>query len=192
LNYSTAEFQISAYNVDQLPPSDKPEIVFSGKSNVGKSSLINKLFNRKRLARVSGAPGKTASINYYSCDDVWFVDLPGYGFARVSRGEKSNWAELVDGYLKAERKIAVLIQLLDIRHKPSEDDMQMIYFLKETKCNFLIALTKADKLKKSELAARLEEFPKEIAEFGEIPFIVTSAENGEGINKLKHIIEDSI
>lgn len=183
---------MSAYKVEQLPPSDKPEIVFSGKSNVGKSSLINKLFNRKRLARVSCEPGKTASINYYSCDDIWFVDLPGYGFARVSREEKSNWAVLVDGYLKAERNIALLIQLIDIRHKPSEDDMQMLYFLKQTHCKFLIALTKCDKLKKTELAKRLEEFPEEIAEFGEIPFIATSAENGEGIINLKHIIESSI
>jgi GTP-binding protein len=183
---------MSAYKVEQLPPSVQPEIVFSGKSNVGKSSLINKLFNRKKLARVSGEPGKTASVNYYSCDNVWIVDLPGYGFARVSRDEKRNWAVLVDGYFKAERKIAILIQLIDIRHKPSEDDMQMLYFLKETNCNFIIALTKCDKLKKAELAKRLEEFPKEIAEFGEIPFIATSTENGEGIAQLKKIIENNI
>jgi GTP-binding protein len=183
---------MSAYKVEQLPPPDRLEIVFSGKSNVGKSSLINKLFSRKKLARVSNVPGKTASINYYSCDNAWIVDLPGYGFARVSRDEKKNWAVLVDGYLRADRKIALLIQLIDVRHKPSEDDMQMLYFLKETNCQFLIALTKCDKLKKAELAKRIEEFPKEIAEFGGIPFIVTSAENGEGIDDLKHIIEKSL
>src|SRR5699024_8784442 len=115
-------FELAAGRKDQLPKADVPEIVFSGKSNVGKSSLINKLVNRKALARVSATPGKTATINFYRLPDCRLVDLPGYGYAKVSKGERDRWASLVEGYFAQKRNVALVIQLVDMRHKPTADD----------------------------------------------------------------------
>ena len=185
MNYQKADFQASYGLSSQLPDSDRPEFVFSGRSNVGKSSLINKLCNRKNLARVSATPGKTATINFYQVDSVYFVDLPGYGYARVSDQERRRWDDLINSYFDAARKRAVLIQLLDSRHAPSADDRQMLEYLRYHGVEFAVALTKADKLKKSQMAATREEFVRICAEYGCKDVFLVSSENGQGIGELQ-------
>ena len=185
MNYNNAQFLASYGLSSQLPDSDRPEFVFSGRSNVGKSSLINKLCNRKNLARVSATPGKTATINFYQVDSVYFVDLPGYGYARVSDQERRRWDDLINSYFDAARKRAVLIQLLDSRHAPSADDRQMLEYLRYHGVEFAVALTKADKLKKSQMAATRAEFVRICAEYGCKDVFLVSSENGQGIGELQ-------
>ena len=120
MNYNRSEFQASYGLSSQLPESDRPEFVFSGRSNVGKSSLINRLCNRKNLARVSATPGKTATINFYRVDTAYFVDLPGYGYAKVSNADRERWDELINSYFEADRALNVLVQLLDSRQGPRD------------------------------------------------------------------------
>ena len=190
MNFNKADFKASYGLFSQIPPSDRLEFAFSGHSNVGKSSLINKLLNRKALARVSATPGKTATINFFSVDTVYAVDLPGYGYAKVSKSEKKRWAELIEGYLHADRELALVFQLIDFRHKPTEDDIMMINFLIDSELPFVVVLTKADKLKKSEREARLEAFRSEIPCYDDITTVQFSAETGEGVDELRAIIED--
>lgn len=189
MNYNQADFKASYGLFSQLPDSDRPELVFSGRSNVGKSSLINKLCNRKKLARVSSTPGKTATINFYEVGDVYFVDLPGYGYARTSASERKRWDELINGYFESDRQRTVVVQLLDCRHAPSADDMQMMEYLRYHQMPFVAALTKADKLKKSQLAATCDEFETICGPYGCQGVVLTSAENGYGIEELKTILE---
>ena len=156
--FNKADF-IASYGISsQLPESDRPELSFSGRSNVGKSSLINKLCSRKNLARVSSTPGKTATINFYSVDDCYFVDLPGYGYAKVSNADRERWDDLINSYFEASRHHTLLVQLLDCRHAPSADDLQMLRYLHYHRIPYVVALTKADKLKKSQLAKTQEDF----------------------------------
>lgn len=188
MNFNKIDFE-SAYGTSkQLPPSTLPEIVFSGRSNVGKSSLINKLFNRKNLARVSSTPGKTITVNFFRGDNVYFVDLPGYGYARRDKSEKKRWAELMEGYFRQDRNIKLVIQLVDMRHKPSEDDMTMLSFLKESGIPFVIVLTKCDKLNKTETGKRREELAGELSEYGDITKIEFSSVTGTGTEELKNLI----
>lgn len=189
MNYNQADFKASYGLFSQLPDSDRPELVFSGRSNVGKSSLINKLCNRKKLARVSSTPGKTATINFYEIGDVYFVDLPGYGYARTSASERKRWDELINGYFESDRQRTVVVQLLDCRHAPSADDMQMMEYLRYHQMPFVAALTKADKLKKSQLAAICDEFETICGPYGCQGVVLTSAENGYGIEELKTVLE---
>lgn len=189
MNYNQADFKASYGLFSQLPGSDRPELVFSGRSNVGKSSLINKLCNRKKLARVSSTPGKTATINFYEVGDVYFVDLPGYGYARTSASERKRWDELINGYFESDRQRTVVVQLLDCRHAPSADDMQMMEYLRYHQMPFVAALTKADKLKKSQLAATCDEFETICGPYGCQGVVLTSAENGYGIEELKTVLE---
>ncbi|MCI7254235.1 MAG: ribosome biogenesis GTP-binding protein YihA/YsxC [Oscillospiraceae bacterium] len=189
MNYNQADFKASYGLFSQLPDSDRPELVFSGRSNVGKSSLINKLCNRKKLARVSSTPGKTATINFYEVGDVYFVDLPGYGYARTSASERKRWDELINGYFESDRQRTVVVQLLDCRHAPSADDMQMMEYLRYHQMPFVAALTKADKLKKSQLAATCDEFETICGPYGCQGVVLTSAENGYGIEELKTVLE---
>lgn len=192
MNFNKVEFELSAGVVAQLPESTKPEIVFSGHSNVGKSSLINKLVQRKNLARVSSQPGKTATINFFDAEDFKLVDLPGYGYAKVSKAEKARWAELVEGYLSAGRNIALIIQIIDIRHKPTRDDYDMLDFLYQSKAPFVIALTKRDKLKKTAYQKRIDELLDELADYEETELFPVSSQNGEGLDDLKEVIEEYI
>lgn len=189
LNYNKADFQASYGLSSQLPDSDRPEFVFSGRSNVGKSSLINKLCNRKNLARVSATPGKTATINFYTVDSAYFVDLPGYGYAKVSAADRQRWDQLINSYFDAARNCILLVQLLDSRHAPSADDMQMLEYLRYRDIPFVAALTKADKLKKSEAAKRREEFAFLTKEFGCRQIILTSSETGLGIEELRAVFD---
>ena len=179
-----AFFELSAYEPDQLGISDRPEIVFSGKSNVGKSSMINRIVSRKGLARVSSAPGKTASVNFYDCGVFRLVDLPGYGYAKVSKQEKSHWSGLVNGYLGGKRAVALVIQLIDARHAPAEGDLQMLDYLARSGLPYLVAMTKSDKLKNTQLAVRREEMRAD-PQLGASRTIFTSSETGMGIEELK-------
>lgn len=184
---AAAKLELSAYEPSQLDASDKPEIVFSGKSNVGKSSMINRLVNRKSLAKVSSSPGKTVSINFYDCGLFRLVDLPGYGYAKVSKQDKEKWSALIDAYFNGSRNIALIVQLIDSRHAPSDGDLQMIDYMTSLNLPFIIALTKSDKLKKSELEKRREEIAGEIVA-SNAKVIFTSAENSMGFDVLKQEI----
>lgn len=192
MRFDKTEFAASYGTSNQLPPSDKAEIVFSGRSNVGKSSLINKLFNRKNLARVSSVPGKTITVNFFKGDGVYFVDLPGYGYAKREANEKKRWAELMEGYFHSQRNIALVVQLIDMRHAPSADDMTMLNFLRETKIPFVIALTKCDKLNKSETKNRRRAFENELKDYADITTVEFSAVKGTGVENLKTAIENAV
>lgn len=190
MNYSKAEFKAAYGTFSQIPRSELPEIAFSGRSNVGKSSLINKLLGRKSLARVSAVPGKTITINFYSLEKLHIVDLPGYGYAKVAKNEKLRWAELIEGYLNDDRNLALVVQLVDFRHSPTADDIMMINFLIDSGIPFIIALTKADKLKKREREERRAALLHEIPCAEDITMIEFSAETGEGVEELRAILED--
>ena len=192
MNYHKVSFLASYGLLKQIPPSSKIEIAFTGRSNVGKSSLINKLFNRKGLARVSAVPGKTATINFYDLDDtVHIVDLPGYGYAKVAKTEKVRWAELIEGYLNDEsRSLELVVLLVDSRHPATRLDIDMIDYLIETEKPFIIALTKMDKLNKTERQNRLSSIADEIPCGGDITIVPFSAETGEGVEALREIIEE--
>ena len=186
MQFQNAEF-VGAYgSFPQLPPCSRMEIAFAGRSNVGKSTLINKLFNRKSLARVSAVPGKTATINFYRLEGVHFVDLPGYGYAKVAKSEKERWA----GYLNSERDIRLVFLLIDMRHAPSADDLHMISYLVEAELPFVIILTKADKLKKMARQARMEAFAEEIPYYSELTVIPFSAQTREGVEQVRQIITE--
>lgn len=192
MNFNKTEFYASYGKFSQIPEGEKPEIAFSGRSNVGKSSLINKIFNRKNLARVSSVPGKTATINFYNLDgQCYMVDLPGYGYAKISKGEKLRWAELIEGYLNSDRDIALVMQLIDMRHPPSKDDLQMLDFLIEREQPFVIIFTKADKLSKREREERRAGFASEIPYFDQIKTVEFSAVTGEGVEEIRSIIEEA-
>ncbi|HCA31043.1 MAG TPA: YihA family ribosome biogenesis GTP-binding protein [Ruminococcaceae bacterium] len=185
----SAVFEMSAALSSQLPLSTLPEIVFSGRSNVGKSSLINRLLNRKSLARVSATPGKTATINFYRLDTMRLVDLPGYGYAKVANDEKQRWAKLIEGYFESNRDLRLVVQLIDIRHTPSADDFRMLDYMTECEIPFIIILTKADKLKKTARKNRVTEIQKELADFDGVKLITFSSETGEGVEGLREILD---
>lgn len=188
MNLRQTEFELSAAMVSQLPPAVCPEFVFAGRSNVGKSSLINKLCERKNLARVSSQPGKTATINFYDCVEAKLVDLPGYGFAKVSKADKARWGGLIEGYFAQERDIRLVISLIDARHAPTPDDLLMLDFLSQTGRETVVALTKIDKLNKSERSARLAAFPGEIG--ADVELIPFSSVTGEGCERLRGILTE--
>lgn len=190
MNYNNAEFTAAYGLFSQIPPCEKIEIAFAGRSNVGKSTLINKIFNRKNLARVSSVPGKTATINFYGLENVYFVDLPGYGYAKIAKSETRRWAELIEGYLNADRDIRLIFQLIDMRHAPSADDIHMINYLIDAQLPFVIILTKADKLKKTARAERMEKFKTEIPCFEDIHIIPFSSQTFEGVEEVRKIIDD--
>lgn len=190
MNYNNAEFCASYGKFSQIPQCERIEIAFAGRSNVGKSTLINKLFNRKNLARVSSVPGKTATINFYGLENLYFVDLPGYGYAKIAKSEKERWSELIEGYLNSDRDIRLVCQLIDMRHAPTADDIHMINYLVDMEIPFIIVLTKSDKLKKNEREKRMEAFKREIPYYDEIKIVPFSSQTFEGVDELRHIIED--
>lgn len=190
MNFNKAEFTASYGLSKQLPVSDKIEIAFVGRSNVGKSTSINKIFNRKGLARVSCVPGKTATINFYRVENVNFVDLPGYGYAKVAKTEMQRWSELIEGYFAQERELRLVISLIDMRHPPSALDIQMIEFLIEHEFPFIVLLTKCDKLNKTQTQDRLSKIRKELPYGDELTIIPFSGETGCGVDEVKAILEE--
>ncbi len=192
MNLQKAVFEAAFGTFSQLPPSDLPEIAFAGRSNVGKSSLLNRLFNRKSLARVSSVPGKTVTINFYSADGVRLVDLPGYGYAKVARSEKQRWAEMMEGYFNSDRNIKLVVQLIDMRHPPTKDDCMMLEFLESKKYNYVIVMTKSDKLNKGEYAARTKNISAELPFVPQARILPFSAVSGEGAEQLKQIMEQHL
>lgn len=192
VNFNEVCFELAAGTAEQLPKSDLPEIVFSGHSNVGKSSLINKLVQRKALARVSSQPGKTATINFYKLKEFRLVDLPGYGYAKVSKSEKERWAKLVEGYFAQKRNCALIIQILDLRHPPTDDDLNMVDFLYRSGYSFAVVLTKSDKLKKTQYEKQLEYYQDIFSTIEDIQLIPFSAQTGFGNDEVRKLIEESI
>lgn len=190
INFNSAQYVYSAGTSEQLQASDKPEIVFSGRSNVGKSSLINKITNRKNLARVSSKPGKTATINFFDLPDFTLVDLPGYGYAKVSKSERDRWSELVEGYFSDDRNLCLVVQICDMRHKPTADDMNMIDYLYSNNIPFIIVLTKKDKLNKTQYDERVSALMDELSNFEGTMLYPFSALNGEGTDEIKEVIEE--
>lgn len=188
MNFNNVKFEASFGTLNQLKPSDLPEIVFSGRSNVGKSSLINKIVNRKNLARTSSKPGKTGTINFYKLDNVRFVDLPGYGYAKVSDNEKKRWANLMEGYFNSNRDIKLVLQIIDMRHAPTKNDLEMLEFLNYNGFNFVVVLTKSDKLNKTQLSLQVSLFD-EIFKQQKISYIVFSAVSGMGNDEIKKLID---
>lgn len=192
MNFHKAEFK-SAYGTSkQLPKSVRPEVSFAGRSNVGKSSLLNKLMFRKNLAKVSQKPGKTATINFYDVDGIDLVDLPGYGYAQVSRSELERWSDLIEGYFNDERYFSLIVSLIDIRHDPSALDKDMIRFLIDADFPFAIALTKADKLSKQKANSQRSKIMKALDLPEGIPVLITSSSNGDGIDELRALIEEKV
>ena len=192
MNYHDAAF-LAAYGTSrQIPASTRAEVAFAGRSNVGKSSLLNKLMYRKALAKVSSTPGKTTTVNFYQVGDVHFVDLPGYGFAQVSHAEKSRWSELIDGYFNQDRRFALVVSLIDIRHDPSSLDQSMVAFLQESGLPFAIALTKADKLSKQQVNKQKAAIRKKLGLGTDTPMVATSAEKGTGVDELRRVIDDAL
>lgn len=157
MNIHNCSITVSAVRKSQYPNTGMPEFAFAGRSNVGKSSLINKLLNRKSLARVSGKPGKTATINFYNIDDtIFFVDLPGYGYASRSREEIEKWGSMIDDYLNSRAELVQTILLVDSRHKPTKDDITMLNWIRQVHGRAIVIATKTDKLKKREIVPNLE------------------------------------
>lgn len=188
MNFHLASFKAAYGTSSQLPESTRPEVSFAGRSNVGKSSLLNKLMFRKGLAKVSATPGKTATINFYDVDGADLVDLPGYGFAQVSHAEKRRWSDLIEGYFNDERDFALVVSLIDIRHDPSELDRNMVEFLSASGFSFAIALTKADKLSRQKAAQQRSRMRKALKLPADIPMVVTSSANGTGVDELRELI----
>lgn len=189
MNLSNVKFFASFGTAEQLPESNTPEICFSGRSNVGKSSLINCLLGRKAIARVSSTPGKTATVNFFTCDNAYFVDLPGYGYAKVDKKERARWDSLMNAYFSGARNIRVCIQLLDVRRTLSGDDSRMLDFLRERNVPFAAVLTKCDKLNKAEFAERLCYWQTLLNGVHVFPF---SALKGTGKEEILNFIEGQI
>lgn len=190
IQFEIARFEAAYGTAEQLPQSTTPEVAFAGRSNVGKSSLINKLVRRKALARTSSQPGKTANINFYEADGIRLVDLPGYGFAKVSGKERQRWADLIAGYFDQNRSFNLVVALVDIRHDAQKLDVQMLDFLRGAELPFVVALTKADKLSRSKQDQQAALLSKQLG----VPrshMIITSAEKGVGIDELRRRIEEA-
>ncbi len=192
MNFHKAQFKAAYGTSAQLPRPSFPEVSFAGRSNVGKSSLLNKLFARKSLAKVSSTPGKTATINFYDVGKAYLVDLPGYGYAKVSKSERERWSELIEGYFNQERPFALVVALIDIRHEPSELDQAMVSFLQERGLPFAVALTKADKLSKQQALRQAALAKKALDLPADTPLAITSAEKGTGIDDLRRLIANAI
>ena len=188
MNLNNVEFLISAARPTDFPQNRLPEIAFAGKSNVGKSSVINRLLNRKNFARVGEKPGKTIHVNYFTVDKVcYFVDLPGYGYAQVSQKEKERWGRLMEDYFAADR-IDLGVMILDCRHAPTNNDITMARWFLESGCPFVVVANKLDKVKKSQLEGNLQVIREDLELPEDCPVIPFSAEKGNGKEELLRMI----
>lgn len=188
MNFNNVEFLISAASPKDFPKNRLPEIAFAGKSNVGKSSVINRLLNRKNFARVGDKPGKTIHVNYFTIDKkCYFVDLPGYGYAKVSQAEKERWGKLMEDYF-ASNRINLGIMIVDARHAPTANDITMANWFIESGCPFVVVANKLDKLKKSEIEPNMQTIRLDLGLPSECPIIPFSAEKGTGKDDLVRCI----
>lgn len=188
-----AEFVITAVKPQQYPATSVPEIAFVGRSNVGKSSIINTLTNRKNLARVGATPGKTREINFYNIEDkLNFVDLPGYGYAKVSKEKKNTWGDIIETYLSSRQQLKLVILLLDIRHAPSADDKIMFDWIKNYDVPHLIVATKADKISRGQVKPSLAMLKKELRVTDGTEAVAFSAETRQGKEDILNIIENRL
>lgn len=181
LNVNKAEFIKSAASPAQFIRSSMPSVVFAGKSNVGKSSVINRMLNRKNFARVGASPGKTVHVNYFHIDGrLYFVDLPGYGYAKVSQSERERWGKLMEQFFAERDLITLGVMIVDARHKPTADDLTMAQWFKDSGCRLVIVANKLDKLKKSEIEPNLRLIRETLELPDSVPLIPFSAEKGQG------------
>ena len=188
MNFQNVEFLISAASPKDFPKNRLPEIAFAGKSNVGKSSVINRLLQRKNFARVGEKPGKTIHVNYFVIDKkAYLVDLPGYGFAKVSQKEKERWGKLMEDYFAANR-IDLGVMIVDARHAPTNNDITMARWFLDSGCPFVIVANKLDKVKKSQILGNLEVIRRDLELPDECPVIPFSAEKGDGRDDLVKLI----
>ena len=188
MNFQKVEFLISAANPKDFPGTRLPEIAFAGKSNVGKSSVINRMLQRKNFARVGEKPGKTIHVNYFTIDSkCYFVDLPGYGYAKVSQAEKDRWGKLMENYFAANR-IDLGVMIVDARHAPTNNDITMARWFLDSGCPFVVVANKLDKVKKSQIAGNLEVIRQDLELPEECPVIPFSAEKGTGRDDLVRLI----
>ena len=193
INVQKAEFILSAASPKDFRRDALPQVAFAGRSNVGKSSVITRLLNRKNFARVGAAPGKTTQINYFKIDNAFYlVDLPGYGYARVSKGERDRWGRLMEGYFADPELMTLGVMIVDARHKPTADDCTMAQWYRGAGCPFLVVANKLDKLKKSEVEGNLQRI-RETLELGEEDMVIPfSAEKGTGRDELLRAILSSV
>lgn len=189
MNLQNASLRVTAGNEKQFPPELLPEIAFVGKSNVGKSSLINALLGRSKLARTSSAPGKTRTVNFYEIDgQLLFVDLPGYGYAKVSKEEQARWGRVIESYLSKRETLRAVLLLVDIRHDPSADDRMMYDWLSYYRLPAVVVCTKSDKLSKGAAKASVMNIRKKLGAPAEQPVLAFSAETGAGRDELWRLI----
>ena len=192
MNFNNVEFLISAARPTDFPANRLPEIAFAGKSNVGKSSVINRILNRKNFARVGDKPGKTIHVNYFTIDKTcYFVDLPGYGYAKVSQAEKDRWGKLMEDYFAAGR-IDLGVLIVDARHAPTNNDITMARWFLDCDCPFVVIANKLDKLKKSEIVPNLQTIRDDLELPEECPVIPFSAEKGNGKDDLVRLILQTV
>ncbi len=190
--FDRVDFIKSAHEPDQFPRHMFPEVAFSGRSNVGKSSLINMLLGRKKAARISSTPGRTRSINFYRVDDRFcLVDLPGYGYSRVSEEEQEKWAYLIEDYLHYRRNLRGIIQIVDSRHEPSKDDHLMMDWLLSADMEYIIAATKCDKLNRSQLKPRRKMIAEKL-NVEQNKVLLTSAKTRKGKKRLTTFVKEII
>ena len=189
MNFNKVEFLISAASTKDFPKNRLPEIAFAGKSNVGKSSVINRILNRKNFARVGETPGKTVHVNYFTVDGkCYFVDLPGYGYAKVSQSEKERWGKLMEDYFASQR-ITLGILIVDARHAPTNNDITMARWFMDTGCPFVVVANKVDKLGSTKIAPNMKVIRQDLELGEEVPLIPFSAEKGTGKDELvKYIL----
>ena len=181
INFNQAEFVLSAVKPATFIWDGRPQVTFAGRSNVGKSSVINRLLNRKNFARVGATPGKTTQINYFRIDGkIYFTDLPGYGYAKVSKDERDRWGRLMENYFAEEGLITLGVLIVDARHKPTADDVTMCDYFKSTQCPMVVVANKLDKLKKSEIQPSLDQIRLTLELEEDVPVIPFSAEKGDG------------
>ena len=192
MNFQNVEFLISAASPKDFPVARLPEIAFAGKSNVGKSSVINRLLQRKNFARVGDKPGKTIHVNYFTLDrKCYLVDLPGYGFAKVSQSEKERWGKLMEDYFAANR-ITLGVLIVDYRHPPTNNDVTMARWFLDSGCPFVVVANKMDKLKKSELEPNLKTIREDLELPDNCPIIPFSAEKGDGRDAMVKLILQTV
>jgi len=193
LNFAKAEFVCSAANRSGFLRDGLPQFAFAGRSNVGKSSVINKLLNRKNFARVGNTPGKTVHINYFEIDGkCYFVDLPGYGYAKVAKDERDRWGKLMETFFATEGAITLGVQIVDARHKPTADDITMAQYFMNTDCAMVVVANKKDKLKKSEYEPNVARIRETLELPDEVPVVLFSAEKGDGREELLEIIKSCV